>query len=382
MIYSPRSLLFLLCFALPRWKIVQDELGEFKKNNPNADDAKIHSKLNELANANGGQKAPVLLEIACEWMMPDPLHLDTNFTKKWALKHDLAANNIDIEHSKTDPEYGIGPVQAALHEGMVKAGHKRYVTRLQNRKSRDENKQKETEIRFDGHSAIQLYRSFHLYNDALEHSNETDLEMSRRIKLRAEMLLQSRMSDAYSRYLMSGATAANLKKAGHILHNIWRIEGDSMGLNDTTITHALPAINEKWFKYMRVGDGTQSLSPGITGSNQGSEHKHADTKDRSKSQTSGRVGWAKKILLDELLRKFATIHHPEAHPLGKQLKSTSTYRYPSEADMEKNYENCCTSCLRPFTDEQPAAHPFCIIVRFRVEGTELISRNHRSLAFK
>ena len=80
MIYSPHSLLFLLCFALIRWKIVQDELGEFKKNNPNADDAKIHSKLNELANANGGQKAPVLLEIACEWMMPDPLHLDTNFT--------------------------------------------------------------------------------------------------------------------------------------------------------------------------------------------------------------------------------------------------------------------------------------------------------------
>jgi hypothetical protein len=286
-------------------------------------------------------------------MMPDPLHLDCNFAKRWALKHDLAANNIDIDDTDQPgfcPSHDIGITQARLHSNMIKAGHKRYVERLRNRKSTDKEKQKQTEIRYDGQSTIEMYRSFAMYNDSLIQANgkESKLEYTNRIRLRTEMLLQCRMSHAYSQYEMDRETLGHLKQAGQNLHSLWKTQGERIGLNDTTITHALPTIIEKWFAYFRFGDGLKCLSPGITGSNQGTEHKHADTKERAKTQTNQRTGWTLKLLRDEAVRRFGEIFHPKKSPLGSSKKSTASYRYPDAADFAAGgkHATSCRSCLK------------------------------------
>jgi hypothetical protein len=342
-----------------RWMKEVDELYAKKFDaEKHVTDKQQNDLRNECANKVHGQKSMVLLWFACEKCIPDGMHAEMNYTKKWVMFLNSAANNMDLlADSSLCPKYGIGPVQMKLHAAMDRIGHHRYAERLRNQKSEDEHKRKKSEVRFTGKDCITVYKHISAYNDSLqppagEDEHPFDLEL--RIRLRTEMLIQARMSDVYSRYEMTRADVAALKEAGYHLLSLWQTGGNQPGLNDFTIAVVLPSSLEKWFDYFRFGNGEKALGGGITGSAQGAEGKHANTKEQAK-MTDGKKGWTVVLMWKELVRRFLTLHLSVSDPLKEKDTSTSTYRYPEEAEMKTKYKESCSSCLIKLSSENTAA---------------------------
>jgi hypothetical protein len=157
------------------------------------------------------------------------------------------------------------------------------------------------------------------------------------------------------------------KKSGFYLLAIWQCAGYRIGLNPITITVALPASIEKWFYYFRVGDGLEALGAGMTGSAQGAEAKHADTKLQA-LMTSGRAGWTLKMIWNECLRAFGVLMIPAANVLKPADVSTANYKYPPAVEFKEiahptrknperragKYYGHCATCFELLSDKNKA----------------------------
>jgi hypothetical protein len=320
-------------------------------------DDKINKLRNECANKTHGQKSAVLMRFPVCNTIPDGMHAEMNYTKKKVCEHNIAANNMDLlADDDLDPKFDIGPIQQKLLSAMDKIGHHRYAERLRNAKSRDEHKRAKSEVRFTGKDAIGVYRNIAAYNDSLQPEAgdvEDRFDFENRIRLRTEMILQARMSDVYSRYEVTKAEICTLKKAGYYLLSLWQTAGSKIGLNDFTIAVVLPSSLDKWFNYFRIKDGKTALGGGITGSCQGAEGKHANTKQQAK-MTSGRSGWILVLMWKEVARRFLMLHLSTSDPLKEKDNSIASYRYPHKSEMETKYKGCCTSCLIKLSPENKA----------------------------
>ena len=103
-----------------------------------------------------------------------------------------------------------------------------------------------------------------------------------------------------------------------------------------------------------------ALGGGIVGSAQGAEAKHADSKLQA-AATSGRPGWAVRMLWNEAIRAFGVLMVPTDDPLrANRAQSTLSFRYPPASLFEENkkYSGCCTSCLCKLTTENKAESNF------------------------
>ena len=332
------------------------------------DEAGKNKILNDIANQHGGQKGPVLMKNACNGMA-DGMHAEANFAKNWSERLNSYANGQDLfADGALCPTYGIGPVQQAFHSSLEQNGLGRYAEAFRNQKSRDEGKRKQGLVRYTGVDAIKVMKTISAHTTPLKPAagkdgpagGEPALDFDRRVRLRLEMIMVARMSEVYSKYTVSESDIENLQKMGYHLLDLWKISNKAIGLNDSTIAFALPQSIKQHFKYFRIGDGKTALGGGIVGSAQGAEAKHADSKLQA-AATSGRPGWAVRMLWNEAIRAFGVLMVPTDDPLrANRAQSTLSFRYPPGKLFEGNnkYSGCCTSRLCKLTTENKAENNF------------------------